>query len=116
MNRPHLLLSARNHVLELGHKTQIMGIVNCTPDSFSGDALLSFPRKRESNFKMVCVRYAQKLIRDGADILDIGGESTRPGASRVPISEELKRVIPVIEALARKIKIPISVDTSKMEV
>jgi dihydropteroate synthase len=93
--------------MTLGHETRIMGIVNCTPDSFSGDGQLRFS---------TCLRYARKLIREGADILDIGGESTRPGALSVPLQEEIRRVIPVIETLARTIKIPISVDTSKLEV
>ena len=84
-----------------------MGIVNCTPDSFSGDGKKS---------TLVALHYARKLIREGADILDIGGESTRPGALSVSLREEIKRVIPVIEALARTTKIPISVDTSKLEV
>jgi dihydropteroate synthase len=83
-----------------------MGIVNCTPDSFSGDGKLGAS----------CLRYARKLIREGADILDIGGESTRPGAFKIPLDEEIERVMPVISVLARTIKIPISVDTSKLEV
>ena len=115
MKRSLLHLCARDKDLSLGRTTQIMGIINCTPDSFSGDGLLSFPRKREFS-KMACLRYARKLIREGADILDVGGESTRPGASSVSLKEELRRVIPVIEALARNCKVPISVDTSKMEV
>jgi dihydropteroate synthase len=106
MSRVNYDLYARNFHLTLGHETKIMGVVNCTPDSFSGDGKL----------EGACVRYARKLIRDGADILDIGGESSRPRALSVSIPEEIKRVIPVIEALARNIKIPISVDTSKLEV
>jgi len=107
MSRIHYDLCARDSVLSLGHVTRIMGIVNCTPDSFSGDGKIN---------TAACLHYARKLIREGADILDIGGESTRPGALGVTIEEETRRVIPVIEALARKIKTPISVDTSKLKV
>ena len=107
MSRIHYDLCARDTVLSLGQATRIMGIVNGSPDSFSGDG------KSDTN---ACLRYARKLIREGADILDIGGESTRPGALSIASQEEIRRVIPVIDALARKIKIPISVDTSKLEV
>ncbi len=107
MSRAHYDLCARDIVLRLGHDTRIMGIVNCTPDSFSGDGNANTAD---------CLRHARKIIREGVDILDIGGESTRPGALRVPIKEEISRVIPVIKALARTIKAPISVDTSKIEV
>jgi len=106
MNRIHYDLYARDFVIGLGHTTKIMGIVNCTPDSFSGDGKLG----------AACLRHARKLIREGADIIDIGGESTRPGALKVSLQEEIGRVIPVIDALARKAKVPISVDTSKLEV
>ena len=106
MNRPIFDLYARNFFLKLGAETKIMGIVNCTPDSFSGDGKLGD----------ACLRRARKLIREGADIIDIGGESTRPGSSSVSSKEEIRRVMPVIKALARNIKIPISVDTSKLEV
>jgi len=99
-------LCARDNHLTLGHVTRIMGIVNCTPDSFSGDG----------KFGAACLRHAHQLIREGADILDIGGESTRPGAVKVPLAQEIKRVIPVIEVLARENKVPISVDTSKLKV
>ena len=107
MSRIHYDLCARDTVLSLGHVTRIMGIVNASPDSFSGDGKRGLA---------ACLHHARKLIREGADILDIGGESTRPGAVSVPLQEEIRRVIPVIDALARKIKIPISVDTSKLRV
>lgn len=95
--------------LNLGKRTHLMGILNLTPDSFSGDGL--YGGKQED-----IVEYAQKLVRDGADIIDVGGESSRPGAVPVGLKEELKRVIPVIKALAKKIKVPVSVDTYKPEV
>jgi dihydropteroate synthase len=87
----------------------IMGIVNVTPDSFSGDGLykLTVPE---------IVNYALKLERDGADIIDIGGESSRPGAKPVPVKEEIKRIIPALKEIVKKIKIPVSVDTYKPEV
>jgi dihydropteroate synthase len=107
MSRIYYDLCARDTHLTLGYVTRIMGIVNCTPDSFSGDGKIN---------TAACLCYARKLIRDGADILDIGGESTRPGALSVPLKEEIRRVIPVIDVLVRKIKVPISVDTSKLEV
>jgi dihydropteroate synthase len=86
----------------------VMGIVNVTPDSFSdGGRFLSTD---------IAVEHALNLILDGADILDIGGESTRPGAKVVSIDEELKRVIPVIEALRKTCTVPISIDTYKPDV
>lgn len=85
----------------------IMGIVNVTPDSFSDGGLFLSTKK--------AIAHAKNLITEGADILDIGGESTRPGSQPVSIDEELSRVIPVLEALV-SIGIPISIDTSKPEV
>ncbi|MCC6543760.1 MAG: dihydropteroate synthase [Nitrospirae bacterium] len=87
------------------NKTRLMGILNVTPDSFS-DGGLFFNHEK-------AVTRGIKLEDDGADIIDIGGESTRPGAASVPFEEEVRRVIPVIEALANRVKIPISVDTYK---
>lgn len=84
-----------------------MGVVNVTPDSFSDGGLCA---STES-----AIRHATQLITEGADLLDIGGESTRPGAAPVSVEEELRRVIPVVEALV-KLKLPVSVDTSKPEV
>jgi len=107
MSRIHYDLNARGTILELGHATKVMGIINCTPDSFSGDGKLDVSST---------LRFARKLIREGADILDVGGESTRPGASSVSLEEEIKRVIPVIKILTQKTKIPISIDTSKIDV
>lgn len=87
------------------NKTRLMGILNVTPDSFS-DGGVFFNHEK-------AVSCGIKLEDDGADIIDIGGESTRPGAASVPLEEEVRRVIPVIEALARRVKIPISIDTYK---
>jgi len=95
-------------------KTYVMGIVNLTPDSFSGDGLYSLPVAR-CPFPVI-VDFVKKMVRDGADIIDIGGESSRPGAKPVSLKKELSRTIPVIKVLAKKIKLPISIDTSKPEV
>lgn len=101
--------NVRDKVVELGNKTLIMGILNITPDSFSDGGLFY---DRDS-----AIKQAEKLIEEGADILDIGGESTRPGAEEVPKEEEIKRVIPVLQLLRKKFdKILISVDTYKSEV
>lgn len=89
-----------------------MGILNITLDSFSSDGLLS----ALGSDPHAHVRYGLKLIREGADILDIGGESARPGSDPVAIREEIRRIIPVIRLLARKTTVPISVDTYKPEV
>jgi dihydropteroate synthase len=86
-----------------------MGIVNTTPDSFSRDGCLSERRKGTE----AAVQLARKHIREGADLIDIGGESTRPGAARVSIKEEMARVLPAITLLAKKTKVPISIDTYK---
>lgn len=102
-------LKAGNYRINLGDRSCIMGIVNVTGDSFSGDGLLSL------NLEGV-VEYAMRLIKDGADIIDIGGESSRPGSKRVSVKEEASRVIPVIKKLCKKIKTPISIDTSKPEI
>ena len=85
-----------------------MGVVNVTPDSFS-DAGQFFDRDK-------AVAHAERLVAEGADIIDVGGESTRPRAALVPLEEELRRVLPVIEKLALRIKAPISIDTMKPEV
>ena len=92
----------------LGERTLVMGILNVTPDSFSdGGQFFSLDSALER---------ARQLVLDGADILDVGGESTRPGASPVPADEELRRVLPVIERLVKAFDIPISVDTTRAEV
>lgn len=85
-----------------------MGILNITPDSFS-DGGLFFN-------KSVAIQRALQMVEDGADIIDIGGESTRPGSETVPVEEELRRTVPVIAAIAKEINIPISIDTYKAEV
>lgn len=93
------------HRLRFGPRPLIMGILNVTPDSFSDGG--SFFSTRDA------LAQAEKMVREGADIIDIGGESTRPFSEAVPEAEEIRRVIPVVEALAHRVKIPISIDTSK---
>jgi dihydropteroate synthase len=95
------------HTLDL-YRPRVMGIVNVTPDSFSDGGRFSATE--------VAVRHAMKLVAEGADVLDIGGESSRPGATPVPLDEELRRVIPVIEELACRAGVPISIDTYKPQV
>lgn len=106
MNEHHWQLPGRT--LRIGRRPLIMGIVNVTPDSFSDGGLWFDPDR--------AVAHGQELVEEGADLLDIGGESTRPGADPVPLDEELRRVLPVIERLARSVAVPLSVDTSKAEV
>jgi dihydropteroate synthase len=89
-------------------RARIMGVVNVTPDSFSDGGAHADTG--------AAVAHALRLAEEGADLLDIGGESTRPGSGEVPVEEELRRVVPVIERLARECALPISVDTSKPEV
>lgn len=113
--RSGFILEAGSQRLDLDTHTHIMGIVNMTPDSFSGDGLLRGTIDDRRGTRDV-VEYAQKLVDDGADIIDIGGQSSRPGARGVSLKEELERVIPALKAICRKIKAPISVDTYKSEV
>jgi dihydropteroate synthase len=101
-------LQARNRVLELGSRTLVMGILNATPDSFSDQGRF-FARD-------AAVERAWEIAKEGADILDIGGESTRPGSLGVSAQEEMDRVLPILDALADRYPLPISVDTSKSEV
>jgi dihydropteroate synthase len=105
--QPHTLCW-QNYVLNLGPRTAIMGIVNVTPDSFSDGG----------RFQVVdaAVAHAERMIQCGADIIDIGGESTRPFARDVSSQEEIARVLPVIKRLAGNVSVPISIDTTKAEV
>jgi dihydropteroate synthase len=101
------VIRIRNLTLEWGRRTYVMGVLNVTPDSFSGDGIVD-PAQ--------AVARGSQLLADGADIVDVGGESTRPGAQPVSVDEELRRVIPVVEALARGFDAVVSVDTMKAEV
>src|SRR3989338_6489275 len=110
--RPHYVLSARDFSISLGQQTKIMGIINMTPDSFSEDGCLKSNAHGFSRAKQLI----KKCIKGGADILDIGGESSRPGAQPVSAQEEIRRVIPVVKYITKNFRIPISVDTYKSEV
>lgn len=97
-----------SHEFEIGARTYIMGILNVTPDSFSDGGKFTSVRS--------AVEHALRMQAEGADLIDVGGESTRPGHSPVTAEEEIGRVVPVIKALAQELKVPISIDTSKAEV
>ncbi|HEX7066150.1 MAG TPA: dihydropteroate synthase [Bacillales bacterium] len=104
----HLLkLQGGKHVIDLNEKTWIMGILNVTPDSFSDGGQFTDIEK--------AVEHAKKMEADGADFIDIGGESTRPGYTPVSVQEELDRVLPMIREIAAKVDLPISIDTYKAE-
>lgn len=101
------ILDCNGKPLDLS-RPQVMGVLNVTPDSFSdGGEFLAIDK---------AVAQAQRMVEEGAAIIDIGGESTRPGAQPVPLDEELRRVLPVIEALQSTIPVPVSIDTQKPEV
>jgi dihydropteroate synthase len=102
-----LILDCAGRPLDLS-RTAIMGILNVTPDSFSDGGIFLA--------RDAAVAHTLAMVEEGADVIDVGGESTRPGAQAVSVQEELDRVIPVIEALARAVPVPISIDTSKPEV
>jgi len=94
--------------MPIGERTLIMGILNVTPDSFSdGGQFLTLD---------TALAQAEQMIAEGADIIDVGGESTRPGGEPVSFEEEIQRVVPVIETLAKRTEVPLSVDTTKSEV
>ncbi len=98
----------RSGSLLLGERTLVMGVLNVTPDSFSDGGEFLQPES--------AIEHAYAIERAGADLLDIGGESTRPGSAETPAAEELDRILPVLEALRGRLKIPISVDTRRASV
>ena len=102
-----MILDCAGKPLDLA-RPRVMGILNVTPDSFSDGGRFVTPDD--------ALRQAERMIADGADLLDVGGESTRPGAAAVELAEELERVIPVIECLVAQFDVPVSIDTSKPEV
>lgn len=111
MDEPHRAVSVwkcREYTLPIGQRTLVMGIVNVTPDSFS-DGGQFFEREK-------AVEQALRLASEGADIIDIGGQSTKPGSEPVPESEEMDRVLPVIEQVVKEIAVPVSVDTTRASV
>ena len=102
------LAVANGETLAWGVRTYVMGIINVTPDSFSGDGL--------GGDVSAVVDQALRFQEEGADILDIGAESTRPGHEKISVEEELARLMPTLEAVVRQVELPISVDTYKAEV
>jgi len=104
-------LTVRDFTFRWGQRTYIMGILNATPDSFSGDGLV-----QEADIVAAALARARQMLAEGADILDVGGESTRPGSAPVSADEEIERVIPVIRALRAETNAVISIDTSKAAV
>jgi dihydropteroate synthase len=108
MSQPLFEWHLPDRVLCLGRRPLVMGIVNVTPDSFSDGGRFAGAE--------AAIAHGLHLVAQGADLLDIGGESTRPGAVPVSLDEELRRVVPVVEGLARETPTPLSVDTSKAEV
>lgn len=106
-------LIVRNTPFVWGSQTYIMGIINATPDSFSGDGLATAD---DGAWIAAAVAQGRRFVAEGAHILDVGGESTRPGSQPVDADEELRRVLPVIRGLVEAVDVPISVDTSKAAV
>ena len=100
-----MLLRARQFAFAFPRPALLMGVVNATPDSFYGGARF--------DDAPAAVAHALRLVEEGADIIDVGGESSRPGAASVSEAEELRRVIPVLEALSGKVAVPLSIDTVK---
>jgi dihydropteroate synthase len=107
-NKSEFKLNFSKRILDLSSRTHLMGILNVTPDSFSDGDRFFKPDD--------AVRQGIRMAEEGADIIDVGGESTRPGSDPVTIEEELSRVIPVIKALSKEIDIPISIDTYKSQI
>src|ERR1044071_3744317 len=105
-------LQIGKHIFNWGSRTYVMGILNITPDSFSGDGMIA-----RGDALQLAVEQARSFLSSGADILDVGGESTRPGSQHVDAAEERERVLPVIEALAKEFPdVLISIDTYKADV
>ncbi len=106
--RKQFRLKLPTRTLELGKRTLVMGVLNVTPDSFSDGGLYADADR--------AIAHALAMAQAGADLIDIGGESTRPGSEGISVEEELRRVLPVLEGLRAKLRIPISIDTQKAEV
>ena len=105
---PELVWQCRDRRLVLGRRPLVLGIVNVTPDSFSDGGRFHDP--------CAAVEHGLRLVAEGADLLDVGGESTRPGSQPVPADEQLRRVLPVVRELVKQSGVPISVDTTNAEV
>lgn len=118
LNGPRLtrVMPIGNQLWSWGQKTYIMGILNVTPDSFSGDGLVQSAEGTESTLVQRAIDQAHRFVAEGADCLDIGGLSTRPGHELVSVDTEIARVVPVIEALANEVDRPLSIDSFSAEV
>ncbi len=103
-----LTLKCGSIVYDLASRTHIMGVLNVTPDSFSDGGKFFEPQR--------ALDWAMQMVEEGADFIDIGGESTRPGSEPVPVEEEFRRTVPVVAELAKRLRVPISIDTYKSEV
>ena len=103
-----MILTTGKHTLDLGSRVHIMGILNVTPDSFSDGGAFTTDE--------AILKHTERMIREGADLIDIGGESSRPFAQPVSIEEEIRRVIPAIRAIRGRFSLPISIDTTKARV
>jgi dihydropteroate synthase len=112
-SKDDFVLSLRKGYLNLSKRTHIMGIINLTPDSFSQDGLYRLPG---NNCPELALKKAKTMLSQGADIIDLGGQSSRPGAKEISTQEELRRIIPAVKLLAKKISAPISIDTTKPQV
>jgi len=113
MKSPSLQIG--NHTFNWGSRTYVMGILNVTPDSFSGDGILAL--SGAAGEVEAAVEQARDFLANGADILDVGGESTRPGSQPVNADDEIERVLPVIDAIAKEFpEALISIDTYKAKV
>lgn len=108
LSKTQFILRCRKKTFDLGKRTLLMGVLNVTPDSFSDGGLFLDPSR--------AIEHGLKLAEEGADLIDVGGESTRPGSKPLDADEELRRVIPVIESLSKRLEIPISIDTYKSKV
>ena len=112
------LVRCGKKVLNIKDRALIMGIINVTEDSFSGDGILNKTSdyRRQNNLEKYVLKQAEQMIKEGADILDIGAESTRPGSRPIDKKEEIKRLSRCLKSLIKEFKVPISVDTYKPEV
>jgi len=108
ISKTHYSIRCRKRTLALGKRTLLMGVLNVTPDSFSDGGFFYDKEK--------AIAHGLRMVEEGADIIDIGGESTRPGSKPLELKEELRRVLPVIESLSKKVDVPISIDTYKSTV
>jgi dihydropteroate synthase len=108
ISKTHYSIRCRKKTYALGKRTLLMGVLNVTPDSFS-DGGIYFEKEK-------AIAHGLRMVEEGADFIDIGGESTRPGSKPLELEEELRRVIPVIESIAKEVDVPISIDTYKSTV